>query len=219
VTTEDPAGSPDPNLWTPVAGLENLAATPPLNSHSIARPAGDLRFFKLVAGPVPALFSDDLEGGNNGWTTLVNDEASNTVWELGTPGGTTGPLSGSGDSGTAWSTNLGDYGPDSDVALRTPAIDLSGLGGAVLRFDQYRDADGFADAAFVRFLRASDEVQLGAEIPIEMGTLDTDWNPSSVTVPAEALGETILVEFRFVSDGSVDAFSGLSLDNFELSAE
>ena len=219
VTTEDPAGSPDPNLWAPVAGLENLAATPPLNSHSIARPAGDLRFFKLVAGPVPALFSDDLEGGNNGWTTLVNDEASNTVWELGTPGGTTGPLSGSGDSGTAWSTNLGDYGPDSDVALRTPAIDLSGLGGAVLKFDQYRDADGFADAAFVRFLRASDEVQLGAEIPIEMGTLDTDWNPSSVTVPAEALGETILVEFRFVSDGSVDAFSGLSLDNFELSAE
>ena len=62
-------------------------------------------------------------------------------------------------------------------------------------------------------------MQLGAEIPIEMGTLDTDWNPSSVTVPAEALGETILVEFRFVSDGSVDAFSGLSLDNFELSAE
>ena len=37
--------------------------------------------------------------------------------------------------------------------------------------------------------------------------------------PAAALGESVLVEFQFVSDGSVDAFSGLSLDNFELSAD
>ena len=219
VTTEDPAGSPDPDSWAPVAGLENLAATPPLNSHSIPRPAGDLRFFKLVAGPVPALFSDDLEGGDNGWTTIVNDQSGNTLWELGTPGGTTGPLNGADGSATAWSTSLGDYGPDSDISLRSPSIDLSGLGAAVLKFDQYRDADGFADTATIRFLRASDQTQLGVDIPIDMTDLDTGWNPASVAVPAAALGESVLVEFQFVSDGSVDAFSGLSLDNFELSAD
>ena len=51
-----------------------------------------------------------------------------------------------------------------------------------------------------------------------MTALDTGWNPAFVPVPAAALGESVLVEFQFVSDGSVDAFSGLSLDNFELSA-
>ena len=219
VSTDDPVGNPDPNTWAPVAGLENLAATPPLNTHSITRPPENLRFFTLVAGPVPALFWDDLEGGDNGWTTIVNDQSGNTVWELGTPGGTTGPLNGADGSATAWSTSLGDYGPDSDISLRSPSIDLSGLGAAVLKFDQYRDADGFADTATIRFLRASDQTQLGADIPIDMAALDTGWNPASVAVPAAALGESVLVEFQFVSDGSVDAFSGLSLDNFELSAD
>jgi hypothetical protein len=219
VSTDDPVGNPDPNTWAPVAGLENLAATPPLNTHSITRPPENLRFFTLVAGPVPALFSDDLESGDNGWTTIVNDQSGNTVWELGTPGGTTGPLNGADGSATAWSTSLGDYGPDSDISLRSPSIDLSGLGAAVLKFDQYRDADGFADTATIRFLRASDQTQLGADIPIDLAALDTDWNPASVAVPAAALGESVLVEFQFVSDGSVDAFSGLSLDNFELSAD
>jgi hypothetical protein len=219
VSTDDPVGNPDPNTWAPVAGLENLTATPPLNTHSITRPPENFRFFVLVAGPVPALFSDDLEGGDNGWTTIVNDQSGNTVWELGTPGGTTGPLNGADGSATAWSTSLGDYGPDSDISLRSPSIDLSGLGAAVLKFDQYRDADGFADTATIRFLRASDQTQLGADIPIDLAALDTGWNPASVAVPAAALGESVLVEFRFVSDGSVDAFSGLSLDNFELSAD
>ena len=95
---------------------------------------------------------------------------------------------------------------------------MSGLDAAVLKFDQYRDADGFSDTATIRFLRASDETQLGADISIDMTALDTGWNPASVAVPAAALGESVLVEFQFVSDGSVDAFSGLSLDNFELSA-
>ena len=219
VSTDDPVGNPDPNTWAPVAGLENLTATPPLNTHSITRPPENLRFFTLVAGPVPALFSDDLESGDNGWTTIVNDQSGNTVWELGTPGATTGPLNGADGSATAWSTSLGDYGPDSDISLRSPSIDLSGLGAAVLKFDQYRDADGFADTATIRFLRASDQTQLGGDIPIDMMALDTDWNPASVAVPEAALGESVLVEFQFVSDGSVDAFSGWSLDNFELSAD
>ncbi|RPF85379.1 MAG: hypothetical protein CBB78_012655 [Roseibacillus sp. TMED18] len=55
VASDGPEENPDPASWAPVAGLENLAATPPLNTHSIARPAGDLRLFRLIRtfGPPP----------------------------------------------------------------------------------------------------------------------------------------------------------------------
>ena len=32
------------------------------------------------------------------------------------------------------------------------------------------------------------------------------------------LGETVIIEFNFVSDGSADAFSGLTIDNVSVSA-
>ena len=55
VSSDDPEENPDPASWAPVAGLEDLAATPPRNTHSIARPAGDLRLFRLIRtfGPPP----------------------------------------------------------------------------------------------------------------------------------------------------------------------
>ena len=167
---------------------------------------------------VPPIFSDDLEGGNIGWTTSVSDPTSNTLWELGTPGGSTGPTTGADGSATAWCTNLGDYGPDSDITLRSPVLNLSELGGAVLKFDQFRDADGFSDAAIIRFVRADDESPLGADIPVDMSILDNDWNPAEVEVPAEALIDGVQFEIQFISDSTGDSYSGLSLDNFEVSA-
>jgi hypothetical protein len=71
--------------------------------------------------------------------------------------------------------------------------------------------------ASVRFLRAVDQVQLGAEIPIEMTTFDANWTAQTIPVVAEAIGESIMIEFNFVSDSSPDAFSGLSIDNIVVS--
>ena len=218
VSTDDPVTSPDPNTWAVVPGLENLAATPPLNQHRVARPTEPLRFYALVAGPVPPLFSDDFEAGPGNWTTTVNDPDGNTRWELGTPAGSTGPLAGAEDSANAWSTNIGDYGPDSDISLRSPAIDLSGVGGAELTFEAFRDADGFGDTAVVRFLRAADQVQLGPATSLGMNTLDDDYVTQRIAVVPEALGERVLLEFNFGSDGSADAFSGLSIDNVRVEA-
>ena len=87
------------------------------------------------------------------------------------------------------------------------------MSGAELSFAAFRDADGFGDSAVVRFLRASDKVQLGADIPIDMSVFDTDYLTITIPIAAGALGETILVEWNFVSDSSVDAFSGLSIDD------
>ncbi len=82
-----------------------------------------------------------------------------------------------------------------------------------LNFEAFRDADGFADSVFVRFLRSSDQVQLGAAIPLDMTFFDARWNSQTTPVEVEAIGESIIIEFNFVSDSSPDNFSGLSIDN------
>ena len=77
----------------------------------------------------------------------------------------------------------------------------------------YRDADGFGDTATVRFLRAADQSQLGEDVSLDMTVFDLDYTTIEVLVPAAAIGESILIEFNFVSDGSLDSFSGLCIDN------
>ena len=218
VSTNDAVNNPDPNTWSAVAGLESLAATPPLNTASIPKPADPGRLYRLVAGPVPPVFYDDFESGAAGWVALVNDASGNTQWELGTPAGTTGPTAGADDSANAYCTNLGDYGDDSDISLRSPVIDLTSVASAELSLDLYRDADGFADNAVIRFLRASDQTPLGADIPVDMTIIDQSWAGIEAPVPAAALGETVILEIQFNSDASADSFSGLSVDNVSISA-
>ena len=131
-------------------------------------------FYKVFQIPAPPLFEDDFET-DTGWVAIVNDANGNTNWERGTPNGSTGPLSGADDSINAWSTNLGDFGIDSDISLRSPAIDLTGVAAAELSFDAYRDGDGFGEFASIRFLRASDQAQLGAELSIDMTLFDGEF--------------------------------------------
>ncbi|MAF22079.1 MAG: hypothetical protein CMP26_05710 [Roseibacillus sp.] len=172
-------------------------------------------FYKVFQIPAPPLFEDDFET-DTGWVAIVNDANGNTNWERGTPNGSTGPLSGADDSINAWTTNLGDFGTDSDISLRSPTIDLTGVAAAELSFDAYRDGDGFGEFASLRFLRASDLVQLGEESVIDMTLFDADWVAQTIPVVAEALGESVVIEFNFVSDSSPDAFSGLSIDNVRM---
>ncbi|MDP7497366.1 MAG: hypothetical protein QGI77_13075, partial [Roseibacillus sp.] len=90
--------------------------------------------------------------------------------------------------------------------------------GAILSFEAFRDADGFADTAEVRFLRAADQVQLGVSVALDMTAFDSDYGTIEIPVDAAAIGETVIIEFNFVSDGSADAFSGLTIDNVSVSA-
>ena len=196
----------------------DIAGTPPLNVETSLRPPDEKRYFVLVERDGPPLFEDDFET-DKGWTAIVNDANGNTNWERGTPGGSTGPLTGADGSANAWSTNQGDYGPDSDIALRSPVIDLTGIPTAELSLDAFRDADGFADTASVRFLDATGLTQLGFEHPIDMTVFDGDWTNLVIPVAPEALGESVIIEINFISDNSEDTFSGLSIDNVSVSAE
>ena len=208
--------STPPRSWPIFKG--DLTGVPPLNTETIARPGDDARFFVVVEKDAPPLFFEDFESGGAGWTTLVNDAFSNTLWELGTPTGTTGPTAGADGSNNAYCTNLGDYGDDSDISLRSPAIDLTGLPGATLQLKLYRDADGSADTGTLRFLKSSDSTPLGPDIDLDLTVLDGDWTGIDIPVPVEVLGETVLVEIQFVSDASGDTFSGLSIDNVSIEA-
>ena len=87
-----------------------------------------------LTAPPAIYFSDDLESGAEGWETFVNDENRTTEWILGLPAGSTGPLAGANDSLNAFTTNLGDYGPGSNISLRSPEIDLSAASTAQLIF-------------------------------------------------------------------------------------
>ncbi len=205
--------------WTELEGFQDIPSDPSGRaSVDFPAPYDGEGFLVVREEGLPAFFADDFESGAGDWIAVVNDATSNTLWELGTPSGSTGPITGAEDSSNAWSTNLGDYGPDSDISLFSPALDFSGLPGAELTFEAFRDADGFADTATVLFRRVGDDAQLGAATDLDMTVFDTDYTSISIPVPAEVIGENARIEFNFVSDGSPDAFSGLTIDNVTVEA-
>ena len=211
----DPSTS-SPAEWAVFEGNTDITATPPRNLLVLPLPDDSTRLFVVeeLTAPPAIYFSDDLESGAEGWETFVNDENRTTEWILGLPAGSTGPLAGANDSLNAFTTNLGDYGPGSNISLRSPEIDLSTAPTAQLSFEVFRDADGLADTASVRFLRAGSFEQLGTPVQIDMTVLDKDYRLLAIEVGQEVLGEAaIIVEWTFQSDDSVDAFSGLTIDN------
>ena len=209
----------DPSSWPIVAGLGNLAATPDENTIIIRQPPEPQRYFVIeeFQPPPQMYYFSDFEDGGAEWIPLINDQDAATTWELGTPSASTGPLTGADGSTRAWSTNLGDYGPNSNITLRSPSIDLSAASSAELSFSAFRDADGFGDAAAVRFLRSTDLTLLGDEIPIDMNVFDDDWRTIRIPLPEDSFGNSIIIEWNFISDDTPDAFSGLSLDNVTVS--
>ncbi len=212
--------SPDlnsaPESWTELAGFQDIPADPSGRaSVDFPAPYAGIGFIAVREEGLPAFFTEDFESGAGDWVAVVNDAGNNTLWELGTPSGSTGPITGADGSANAFSTNLGDYGMDSDISLFSPPLDFSGLPGAELTFEAFRDADGFGDTATVRFRRVGDDVQLGADHALDMSVFDTDYETQVIQVPVEVINETenVRIEFNFVSDGTADAFSGLSIDD------
>ena len=214
-SSTDPSEALPPE-WAIFEGNRDITATPPKNFLILPLPEEASRLFvveEFVAPPV-VYFSDDLESGADGWETLVNDENDTTEWILGMPAGSTGPLTGANDSLNAFTTNLGNYGPGANISLRSPSVDLSAATSAQLAFEVFRDADGLADSASIRFLRGDSLDQLGAEVAIDMDTLDTTYQLLTIPIPQEVLGVAeVIVEWNFQSDDSQDVFSGLTIDN------
>lgn len=193
-----------------VALVEGLAGSE-INTWTDTSPSAATAFYRIVAGPPGPLFFDDFDGAALGWT--AGDDGT-TSWDLGTP------LNGPGVAASTpncYVTNLGtDYGPNADVSLLSPVIDLTGVVDATLSFDQYFDVEG--DEFDYCEVYARDET--GAEIAALAAPLATyapfseslDWEPTTLPLPAEAVNRTVTFEFRFVSDSGTE-FTGWYLDN------
>lgn len=214
-----------PDLSTPITAwdvvLADLPSSAPENLQLIPRPAEARLFYAVIERPAPAFYEEDFESGQNGWTNGVSDTFNNTAWILGTPlGDITGPTTGADGSQNCFATNLGSYGSQSDIWLRSPVLDLStgGITGAVLEMQHFRDGDGSGDIGTIQILRAGDLAPLGPVITPDFTRFDDDWVPFSAALPAEAIGELIQLEFRFVSDAT-EEFSGWSIDNIKISLE
>jgi hypothetical protein len=207
-----------------------IAATPDSNTLSIPLPADAERFFVIEEFPAPpvTIFSENFDGADPGWTTGFDatDTLMNTAWQLGDPTG--GPFTGppAANSGlNCYGTNLtANYGISSNTWLRTPAIDLTAAPAATVVFQQWVDMDDFndLDRGTVRVLDASalpgTVTELGVVQSVITGRVPVpgpgSWVEFSVELPAAALGQSIVLEFIFVSDGdSIFDQSGWYIDD------
>lgn len=216
LTSTDLLGSP--GSW-PVWQAD-LAASAPRNVETFARPTGvgeEERFFVVVERNAPPLFFDDFES-DQGWSAGFDDATGNTQWERGTPSvsGPLLPFSGV----NCYGTNIaGDYLGEANIFLRTPPIDLSGVPGVKLTLRQYLDTDLSGDVGSIRVLRSSDLAPLGADLATNLEGIGGDFARAMFSLPPEAIGETIVIEFRFSSNADGVVFSGWYLDDVEVSIE
>ncbi|MFP6856965.1 MAG: LamG-like jellyroll fold domain-containing protein [Roseibacillus sp.] len=220
----DPS-SADRKDWPIHGGHMEIAATPDTNTLTIQRPADAVRFFVIeeILAPPVTVFSENFDGADPGWTTGfdASDTLMNTVWQLGDPNG--GPATGPQAANSVpncYGTNLTtNYGISSNTWLRTPAIDLSTAMAATVIFQQWVDMDEFLnlDHGAVRVLVASGLPGTVTELGVVQADITgflNGWAEFSAELPAAALGQSIVLEFGFRSDGDdVVAAAGWYIDD------
>ena len=211
-------GAAEPSGWPIYDGHMDLAATPPMNSLTLPFPVEDHRFFVVEQNPAPPVqvFADNFENGQGGWTTGIEGDAG-TAWGLGIPAILpTGPQAAHSPD-HCYGTNIdGPYTANALAWLRSPAIDLSGAVEATLSFFHFKDMEVAFDFGTINILDAEDD-SLIAELVSGLDNFTTDWEEITRTLPAEALGRSILVEFRFESDAfNTPPYSGWYLDDVEV---
>jgi hypothetical protein len=206
--------------WTPIA--ENLTATATTASYTDASAPAGQAFYRVVGFSPPALFETSFEPDEDlsGWTEVIT--LGETQWEVGAP--TTGP--GSARTGVnVLATKLaGNYDPSQEVAYRSPAIDLTGIESAVLQFYHYYEfepVDELSGEAFdwgeVNLLDATSGQNLlpGGATALRFTGAFRNWRRTSYNLPPEALGKSIRVEFKLISD-IFNTFSGWYIDDMRI---
>lgn len=219
-TPDNLSATNPPEDWVAFADQVMIAATPPRNSLTIPLPGDPERYFAIRCYPPPPVdvFVDNFESGQGGWM-IVTDGPGATEWELGVPDPTVigGPPA-AGDGDAVFGTDLdSSYEEDTLTSLRSPAIDLSGVVSAEVSYLQWRDIEMTFDFGILRVLDASD---LSQELAVLVDTVEgtsSDWEEESHSLPAEALGKTVIFEFVLDSDDfNTSPQAGWYLDGFRV---
>ncbi len=172
------------------------------------QPADPAAYFRIGILPPPPPFSEDFESGAEGWvaTTLQGD----TMWELGTPAVDGLAAARSGDN--AYGTDLdGPYGNDAAASLRSPVIDLTEIARPKLSFWYYVDATEEAEGVQLKILDEGGN-DLWVREEIFWGT-SPGWEQFSQTIPSDARGQKIIIEWLLLTDGGEPNGSGFYIDD------
>lgn len=195
-----------PANWPTYNGHENIAADPPENSLVIALPPESERFFVVEAFPAPpaSVFAENFDGAAAfpaGWSTSAGlGDTGTTVWEVGSPSPTPGPDDANSPPNCAGTNLAGAYGPDTDIFLQSPPIDLTTAGGATLNFAQYFDIESLWDSGTVSILDANDGDAVIAVLQGPFDGFSAGWEQFSKSLPANVLGNVIKIQWQLTGD-------------------
>lgn len=176
-------------------------------------------YFQFYVGHFDEIFGDDFELGDNGWT---HGGTGQDDWMRGEPTGNGGydpdhPFSGA----MVWGNDLGpsgwngNYKPNVDNWLRSPAIDCSGQTGVVLRYRRWLTVqDANHDQA--RILVNGNEVYKN---PAGGDLVDTEWVAHTVNLsPWADNNPDVRIRFTLTTDGSVE-MGGWNIDDLHVGVE
>ena len=145
------------------------------------------------------LFAESFEEGAEGWTTGIIDglNATGTTWEVGAPEDS-GPASAFAGK-NAYGTDLdADYEDDTGIYLRTPVIDLTGVGSKRLTFHHFL-AVSDREGGRLNIL-APDGIRIVDSLKLYVGPdgNTADWTQESIRLPD--LNRSVIIEFEFLSE-------------------
>ncbi|MFT4637080.1 MAG: hypothetical protein ACI8T1_000388 [Verrucomicrobiales bacterium] len=193
-----------PNGWSVVADAA-LTNAGDLYTLMAARPEAPDTYFRVAMLPPPPLFSEDFESGAEGWTAVE-------PWELGTPA--VAELSAAHGGENVFGTDLDDViAGGVGASLRSPVIDLTGIGRPKLKFWYYNDSTEGAEGVQLKVLSEDGGTDLYVHDQIFWGKTE-DWTEFRLTIPEVAREQKVMIEWLLLTDDGGEA--GFYLDDVEV---
>ncbi len=151
--------------------------------------------------PLVAVLDDDVESGNVGWTAdapwAITEEAANSPTH-------------------SWTDSPGgNYGDNADTSLTSPVLDLSGLGGVLLKFFHIYDFETGFDSGIVEV--STDGSSWTAVAGFSQEDQTAEWALEEIPLPMLDGAPAAQIRFRVDTDGSVPG-DGWHVDDIRLEA-
>ncbi|NCF94881.1 MAG: hypothetical protein GWQ05_28570 [Verrucomicrobiaceae bacterium] len=182
-----------------------LTNTADLYTLTTGRPADQSSYYRVAMLPPPPRFSEDFESSAEGWTAVE-------PWELGTPAvdGLTEAHGGS----NVYGTDLDDViAGGLSASLRSPLIDLTGIGRPRLTFWHYHDSTEDAEGVQLKILDETGNSELYVHGDIFWGKTD-EWTEFRLTIPENAREQSVMFEWLLLTADGGEA--GFYLDDVEV---
>ena len=201
---------------------DNLVTDLGTNVFTDASATSNSAFYRVSLNLPPScgLLGAGFEAGEDlsGWTQ-VDYAGGSSAWEVGTPTATNGPA-GAFAGSNVYGTDLdADYAPGSEVGLRTPVIDLTGLTSATMTFFHWYNVEQDFDFAELWLLNSSGTPLIAAPIQDFTG-VSAEWEFFLLALPPEAFAAgQIMLEFRLFDADVFLEFPGWFIDEVCIEGE